>query len=255
MSGAAGDLRKPLFTTAVVMVALIVLTELGLSFAVGGGAVTTDLTDTSLGVPADLVAAGPAADTPSGSGIRYLALLGGLLLFTVLLLGSSVVVSQRAYARVQGLASLVVALAWILMSVLLALAALARLMLMIGLFVSPPFGTLAYLLGWGFFPVGDAAAVLALLPLLKSVFVGFLVASQPRFLQVKGLMPLVALSFGLQVVLGLIHGFLPRVVVSIGAVAWALVTAVVALVWAVVMLVTAVPAIVNAVRVSRSLNA
>ena len=137
---------------------------------------------------------------------------------------------------------------------LLALAALAKLLLMVGLFVAAPFGTIAYLIVWGSFPVGESAVVLALLLLLKLVFVGFLVSSQPRFLRVKGLMALLVTSVLLQLVLGLIHGFLPLVVVSIGDELWALVTAVVAAVWAVIMLVTAIPAIVNAVRVSASLG-
>jgi hypothetical protein len=56
----------------------------------------------------------------------------------------------------------------------------------------------------------------------------------------------------LQLVLGLIHGFLPGPLVSIGDQFWALVTVIVALVWALVMLIVSIPAIINALRVSGS---
>jgi hypothetical protein len=249
----AGALRKPLFLVACVVAGLIVMAEIGLSFAIGGGSAgpVAEIGGTLTDIPQGMLT-GVSGDAPSGSGIRYLALLDGLLLFTVLLLGSSVLVSQRAYGRVQGIISLVVAFLWILMSLLMAILSFARLLLMVGLFVSAPFGTIAYLAIWGFFPTGDAAVVLAMLLLFKLVFAGFLVASQPRFLKVKGLVTLVALSFVLQLVLGLIQGFLPGVVVSIGDELWALVTAIVALVWAVVMLITAIPGVVNAVRVTVS---
>jgi hypothetical protein len=260
MTGASGGgLRKPLFVMAIIVAVLVIACELALSPTVGGSAAAA-LTDTgssldpettkALSDPANAALTG---DTPPGSGIRYLALVDGLLLFTVLLLGSSVIFSQRVYARVQGIVTFVAALLWIVGSFVLALVAFVKLLLMIGLFVAPPFGTIAYLVVWGWFPVGNAAVVLGLLLFLKLVFVGFLVAAQPRFLRVKGLMILVAVSVILQLVLGLIHGILPRVVVSIGDEFWAVITAIVALLWSVVMLIVAIPAIVNAIRVSGSL--
>jgi len=255
---ATGSLRRPVFLLAVVVGALVVLAELGLSVLVGGHPATSLAgapgDPAALGVPPDMFSASVAsASSPPGSGIRALALFDGLVVFTLLLLGASVVVSQRAYARLQGVASLIVAIVWILACLALGALALGTLFLMIGLFVSPPFGTIVYLAVWGFFPVGDASVVLALLLVLKLVMLGLVVAAQPLFLRVKRLMALFAVSFVLQLVLGLIHGLLPRVVVSIGDQLWTLVTIVVSLVWAVVMLVMAIPAIVNAVRVSGSL--
>jgi len=255
----AGGLRTPFFVMAIVAAALIIACELALSLGVGGNSsgalnsIGSGLDTETTEVLSDPANAAVAGESPPGSGIRYLALVDGLLLFTVLLLGSSVVFSQRAYARVQGVLTLVVAILWIIGCFVLALMALAKLLLMIGLFVAAPFGTIAYIAAWGWFPVGEAAILLSLLLLLKIVFVGFLVTAQPRFARVKGLMVLIALSVVLQLALGFIHGFLPRVVVSIGDELWALVTAVVALIWAVVMLVMAIPAILNALRVSRSL--
>jgi hypothetical protein len=252
----SGELRRPLFVAAVVVAVLVVAVELGFTPLLSHGTdVLTPAEAAQANVPSGWIPTGGVqADTPPGMGIAYLGLVDGLLLFVVLLLGSSLLVSQRTYGRVQGIVTLVVALVWVVLSALLALLALSLLLLMVGLFVAVPFGTLAYLAIWGFFPVAGAAAVLGLLLLLKGVLFGLLLGAQPRFLRVKGLMSLLAVSVVLQLVLGLVHGFLPGPVVSIGDEVWALVTAVVALVWAVVMLIGAIPAIVNAIRVSASIS-
>ena len=249
---AADGLRRPVFAAAVILAALVVVIELTLSFAVGGDAARPVASlGGAPGLPADAVAA-VTGRTPPGAGIRYLAVFDGLVLFTVALLGTSLIVDQRVYGRVQGVVTLLAAILWILGSIVLAILALATLLLMIGLLVSAPFGTIAYLAIWGSFPRGEAAVVLGLLLLVKLVFIALLVAAQPRFAAVKGLMALLAASLLLQLVLGFLHGFLPRIVVSIGDQLWALVTAIVALVWAVVLLVLAVPAVVNAARVTAS---
>lgn len=229
-----------------------------MSLLIGGDA-AGPIADVAAGLDLDpdvieeAAAGGLSGSSPPGSGIAFLALFDGLLLFTLVLLGTSLVVSHRAYGRVQGIATLVVTFLWILGGIVLAIVAFVQLMLMIGLFVAAPFGTLAYLAIWGFFPRGDAALVLGLLLLLKIAMTAFLIASQPRFLKVKGLVALIAVSVLLQLVLGFIHGFLPRPVVAIGDQFWALITAVVAIVWALIMLIGSIPAIVNAIRVSKSL--
>ncbi|MCU1443110.1 MAG: hypothetical protein JWQ59_1260 [Cryobacterium sp.] len=250
---ATGGLRRPLYIAAVVVAFLVVLAELGLSFVVSNSDVPAVDAGTAemLGVPPGTTVL-PSADTsdPPGAGIAFLALMDGLVLFTVLMLGLSLIIPLRVYGRVQGIVTLIVTFLWILMCLLLALVAVVKLFLMIGLFVAAPFGTLAYLAIWGSFPKGTAAAILAGLLLLKIVFGVLLVLAQPRFLRVKGLVILVALSVVLQLVLSFIHGFLPGPVVAIGDQFWAIVTGIVALVWALVMLIGSIPAIVNAVRVS-----
>lgn len=152
----------------------------------------------------------------------------------------------------QGIMTLVVAFLWIIAGFVLALAVFVKVLLMIGLFVAPPFGTIAYLVVWGWFPDGQAAALLAVLLFLKLVLAGLPVAAQQRFPRVKDLMILLPLSVILQVVLGLIHGILPRMVVSSGDELWAVVTAIVALIWVVIMVIIAIPAIINAIRVTDS---
>jgi len=252
-SSPSGELRRPLFVIATVLSAVVVMVELGLGALIGGGTagvLPPDVAQAS-GVPPGSVTSAAVATQPAGAGIAHLALVDGLVLFTMLLIGSSLVVSQRLYGRYQGFVTFVVGVLWIVGALALAAVALSTLLLMIGLFVAIPFGTIVYLIVWGFFPVTSSAVVLALLLFLKLLFMAALIAAQPGFLKVKGLVILVSLSMVLQLALGFIQQFLPSVVVSIGDQCWALVTTVVALVWAVVMTIGAVPGMVNAVRASR----
>lgn len=244
-------LNRPLFLLACLAAALILLVELALGSAIGGADAgplapgAGGVTDVS---PAVLAAV--PVQTPPGSGIRHLALVDGLLCFALAVVGAGAVASQRVTARAQGIVTLVVSFFWLLGALVAAVIAFVQLLVMVGLFVAAPFGTIAYLAIWGFFPVGSAKAVLGLLLLLKLAMIGLLLAAQPKFLEVKGLMTLIALSVVLQLVLGLLHGWLPRPVVAIGDQLWAIVTAIVALVWALVMLITSIPAVLRAIRVS-----
>ncbi len=248
-----GEVRRPLFAIAAFALLLVVLVELGSGLAIGGGPagpVATMATGVP-GVEPDMLE-GVDADSPPGNGIGYLVLVDGFLLFSVGMLGLSFLASQRLYGRIQGIVTLVVSFLWLMWSLVMALAAFVLLMVMVGLFVAAPFGTIAYLAIWGSFPKGEAAAVLGLLLFLKLVFLGFLVFSQQKFLKIVALMIHVALSFVLQLVLGLVQGLLPFVVVSIGDQLIALVIAIVAIIGSVFALISSIPAVVNSIRVSKS---
>ncbi|TDW30886.1 hypothetical protein [Cryobacterium psychrophilum] len=254
-AGAVDGLRRPLFIAAIIAATLVVFAEVGLSFFVINASVIPPGAGVAqeLGVPAGVQAVNAASgQDPPGSGIASLALIDGLLLFTVGMLGLSLILPLRIYGRIQGLVTLIVTFLWIIMCFLLVIAALVKLFLMIGLFVAAPFGTAVYVAIWGAFPTGTAAAVLGAVLFLKIVFGVLLVLAQPRFLRVTGLVVLVLLSVVLQLVLGFIHGFLPGVVVAIGDQFWAIVTGMVALVWALIMLIGSIPGIINAIRASGS---
>lgn len=253
VTGVLGEVRRPFLFLAGFALLLVVLVEVGAGPSLGGG-VAGSIGDAAAGVPGvePEMLEGVDTEVPRGNGIPYLVLVDGFLLFSVGMLIASVLVSQRAYGRVQGVITLVFSFLWLLMTLVMALAAFVLLMVMIGLFLAPPFGTIAYLAIWGYFPRGDSAVVLGLLLFLKLVFLGCLVLAQQRFLRVVPLMAHVAVSFLLQVLLGLVHGFLPSVVVSIGDQLWALVIAIVAAVGSIITLVASLPAVVNAARVSVS---
>ena len=247
------EVRRPLFFLACFALLLVVLVETGSSLALGGAA-AGPIATVAGGIPGiepDMLA-GVDADSPPGNGIGYLALIDGYLLFSLIMLALSFLLSQRLYGRIQGIVTLIVSFLWIILSFVLALAAFVLLMVMFGLFVSVPFGTIAYLAIWGFFPVGRSAAVLGLLLLLKLVFLVLLVLAQQKFLKATALMIHIAVSFVMQLVLGIVQGWLPFVVVSLGDQLMALVFAMVSLAGAVWAFIWSIPAVVNAIRVSAS---
>jgi hypothetical protein len=133
----------------------------------------------------------------------------------------------------------------------LIIAAIAVLVLMVSLLVAAPFGTLTYLAIFGFFDRAGAGIALSVLMLLKLGFVVVLVLAQPRFLQNLGLVLLVLTSLLATVIVGFLHGIVPRFLVSITDAIAAIAVAVLAVIWAVVLLTGALPAIVRALRVER----
>jgi len=248
-----GEVRRPLFFLACFALLLAVLVETGSSLALGGAAAgpVAAVAGGIPGIEPDMLL-GVDAESPPGNGIGYLALIDGYLLFSVIMLGLSFLLSQRAYGRMQGIVTLIVSFCWIILSFIMALVAFVLLLVMFGLFVAVPFGTIAYLAIWGFFPVGQSAAVLGLLLFLKLVFVALLVLAQQKFLKAVALMIHIAVSFVLQLVLGIVQAWLPGIVVSLGDQLLALVFAIVSLLGAIWAFIWTIPAVVNAIRVSFS---
>jgi hypothetical protein len=246
-----GKLRTPFFLIALIAIALVVLVELGSALVLGGGSAGGSLLTSAaeLGVaPTDV----SGVEEPSGRAIMYLALLDGILLYTVALMGVSLIMPERLHGRIQGVLTLVVSILLILGSLVLLVIAFVELLVMVALFFAAPFGTIAYLALWGFFPRGDAAVLLTLLTFLKIVFaVGLLLAHQ-RFLQNKGLVALFLTSLVADVVVAFLHGFVPIILVSIVDDIAAIVLAIVGIIWGVVLLIGSIPAIVKAIRVTAS---
>ncbi|MFF5174643.1 hypothetical protein ACFY3U_18675 [Micromonospora sp. NPDC000089] len=249
-----GELRKPFLLLALVAVLLVVGLELGSSLLTGGGDATGALRlgATDLGVDVGDVA---GVSEPAGRGTGYLALIDVVALWTTGLFCLSLVLPDRIQGRIQGVATLIFSILLILASLVLLVIAFVELSIMVSLFLAPPFGTLAYLALWGFFPVGEAGLLLGLILVLKLVWVALLLLAQPRFLQNKGLVALAVTSLLCTVVLAFLQGLLPVIVVSILDDVGAVVFAVIAIVWALVLLIGSIPAIVKAVRVTAALPA
>ncbi|QLQ36220.1 hypothetical protein [Micromonospora robiginosa] len=242
-----GELRKPFLLLALFVVALVVGVELGAAALTGGGDAGGALRDSAGQLGVELGDVGAVAE-PSGRGIGYLALIDVVALWTTGLFALSLVLPDRVQGRVQGVATLVFSIVLLLVSLVLLIIAFVELTVMVSLFLAPPFGTLAYLAVWGFFPVDDAAVLLGLVLLLKLIWAGLLLAAQPRFLRNKGLVLLALTTLLCTVVLQFLHGLLPVILVSILDDLGAVVFAVVALIWALVLLIGSIPAIVKAVR-------
>jgi hypothetical protein len=249
------DLRRPLLLVALAMIVLGLLVELASPWVSGRAGVAADtLRTTAL---ADLPGADSgsvqSAQEPPGRGITAMALLDGALAFRIALMVLALFVPPRLLGRVQGVATFLFSLLLLLAGIASLLFLLVELGVMVGLFLAPPFGTLAYLGIWGFFPRTDAAVLLGLLLFLKLAMVVFLVLAQPAFLKIKSLVAFVATSLLANLVLAFLHGLVPNPVTSIADEIGAIVVVVLGLIWLLLMLVGSVWGIVKALRVDRAM--
>ncbi len=226
------ELRKPFFIAAIFFLVLALLIELA-----AGGA----LADWTRGTLSADVANAP------GFAIKYLALLDGIVLYSLIWMALGLFLPRAITGRAQGIITLVLSLFALVGTIFLIIAAFVLLMLMVSLLLAIPFGTIAYFAAWGHFAVSAAAATLALAMLVKLMFCVFLVLAHQRFLENKGLVILTAVSLGLTWVTGFVHALLPNFLVSIGDALVALVIAVIAAIWLLVLLIGSIIATVKAI--------
>jgi len=247
-------LRTPLFVVAAAAMLLVVLLEIGASLFLGGHDVSGQLLAQAGELDVELPGRAPGAQptAPPGRAIPYLALVDGVVLFTVGLMAAGLFLPHRLHGRLQGPVTIVFSMVLILLALVLLVIAILELILMVVLFFAIPFGTIAYLIIWGSFPRGEASAMLSVLMFLKFVFAGGLVLAQPRFIQNKGLVLLVVVSLVCNVVAAFLHGMVPGILVSITDALAAIVFAVVAIVLAIVLLIGAIPAVIRSIQSARS---
>lgn len=234
----ADTLRKPFFIIALVLLALAVLAEMGTGiymFAIGGGNATREIA------------------TP-GWGIPYLAVLDGLVLFTILLIGAPLLITDRVHGRIQGIITLIVGFLTFLGAIAMIFIALGMLLLMVSLLLAIPFGTAVYMTKYAGFATGTAAATLSLIMGFKIGFVVLLVMAHQRFLENKGLVLIILTSFLATIILSFLHGFPPRFLVSITDDIGAIIIAILAAIWALFYLIGAIPAVIKALRVDKALT-
>lgn len=229
-------LRRPLFFTAVALILIAVLVELGSLAVVGVD--STAATDFDLPTP--------------GLGIPYLALLDGLVLFTILLIGVSLIIPERVHGRVQGIITLVVSLLVLLGAIMMIIYALSLLILMVSLLMAVPFGTAIYMATFADFDLTASRSTLSLLMMLKLGFAVCLVLAHQRFLENKGLVLIILSSLLATVIVSFLHGLFPGFLVSITDDIAAIVVAILAAIWAVVFLIGSIPAVIKALRVDRA---
>src|SRR5262245_36051002 len=208
------ELRTPFFVVALVLMALVVLVEVGSPLILGGGPADAALVEQGDKLDVNVQDTG-GVEQPPGRGISYLVLVDGILLYTVALMGVALLIPDRVHARVQGVVTLIGSIILIIVAIVLVIIAFIELLVMVTLLAATPFGTIAYLALWGFFPRGDAAVLLGLIMFLKLAFCVFLMLAQQRFLMMKGLMALVVTSLVCTVIIAFLHGLVPIVLVSI----------------------------------------
>jgi hypothetical protein len=276
------EMRKVFLVIAIVLIAVVFLIELGSSIALkqrepsesercravleqdekpvpsapcdspfldpGSGVFEPELVD-QLEEMKDL-SEDPERETP-GLGIPYLALLDGIVLFTVGLMGISLLLKKSTHGRIQGILTLILALLVILGGIILIIVAFALLMIMIGLLTAVPFGTLAYLAIWGFFERTGANATLGVLMGLKIAFAVCMVLAHQRMLQSKGLVLLVLTSLLGNLIVGFLHGIVPLFLVSITDAIAAIVIGILAVIWAIILLIGAIISIIKIIKVEK----
>jgi hypothetical protein len=214
------ELRKIPLIIALALVVVCVLLELGsAAFLHGGG------------------------DDPPGIGIPYLALVDGIFAYSLALMVLALVLPMNIQAKLQGIVSVILMFFLALGTIVLIFVALAKLLLMVGLFFAFPFGTAAYMGLWGSFPRGAAIAILSLLMLLKIVASICLPIAHQRFLNDKGLILLVATSLVATIVVSFLHGIVPVPLVHITDALAAIIVGILALIWAVVVLIGSIIAV------------
>lgn len=248
-------LRTPFFVVAAICLVLAVMLESGSGFIIKPSIADADsLRGNTKDYQVELRKMDPkdlqrltSRDKPPGLAIPQMALLEGLLLFTIALMGGSFILTDRVSGKIQGVLSLIVSLLVIIAAVLFILADVENLVLMLSLFLAPPFGTIAYLAIWGGFNRGGAEAILGATLFLKFAFCIALVLAQQRFLQMKGLMLLVGTSLLANLVVSFLHALVPVILVSITDAVAAIVVLILALIWAVAMFVGAAIAVVKAI--------
>lgn len=193
-------------------------------------------------------------DKLSGFGVRSLQYVDGLLLFTLALMTLALflprVFSRYEYfhAKAQGILTLVFGILLILAAIVFALAVLAKLITMVLLLLSFPFGTLAYLIIYGSFPRGAMNAVLGLIFVLKVVFGVLMLLAHQDFLKNIGLVVYVLGALVANLIVTYLYGIVPGVLVSITDAIAALVVVILGVILALFMIVGSIISIVFALK-------
>lgn len=245
------ELRKPFLIAVLVLMVLVVSLELGGGLGVTGsyaGNICNQLPDDDeLRDECDPDEINDLKEDVPGLGIAYLALIDGIFLFALGLIVSPLLLSHALHGRIQGIITLIFALLLLIAAIMLIFTALAKLLVMVGLFLSAPFGTIAYFAIYAFFPRAGAAAVLSGVMLFKVIAIVCVLLAQQRFLQNKGLVLLILASLLGNLVVGLLHGLVPTFLVSITDALAAIVVGVIAAILLLILLIASIPAIFKAI--------
>lgn len=186
--------------------------------------------------PAELaqVAASPAAQHPPAPlALPAQALVDALLLVTVAAFGLPRLLPGRVRAGGAGPppAVFVASLAIMLGAIAVAVIAIARLRYRVALYISPPAGTVSYLLLYGSFPRGAALVALTVLLALKVGAAAALLGAVPGAPE-RGLGGVMLTSVAATVVTAFCYALAPTTLVGITDVLAAAVVALAAVLWA-----------------------
>jgi len=224
------SMRKPFFLVSLIAIFLAVFVELG-----------------SMAVLGPHTSASTLGASPTGKAIPAMAFLDGLIFYATLIIGIALLIPERVQSKVQGIVTLVFSFFLVLGCLLVVFADFELLILMVSLLMSVPFGTAAYLLGWGGFDTNGAHVALSLLMTLKIIFGVCLVLAHQRFLQNKGFVLIIITSFVSNLIIAFLHSFVPGPLVSITDDIAAIIICILAIVWAVVYLIGGIISVIKVI--------
>jgi hypothetical protein len=224
-------MRRPIFIVALIVIFLTVIVELGSIAALH--------LSPQAGAPLNV--------SPTGKAIPAMAFLDGLILFATVIIGIALLIPERVQSKVQGIVTLIFSLLLILGGIGVIIADIVLLMLMVGLLLAIPFGTIAYFAIWANFDTSGAAAALSILMTLKIIFAVCLVLAEQRFLQNKGLVLIIVTSMVSNIIIAFLHGLVPGFLVSITDDIAAIIVCVLAIIWAVVYLIGGVLSVIKVI--------
>lgn len=194
------------------------------------------------GLPAEL----------EGFGVRSLMFVDGILLFSLALmavsLAAKLIDAEHIHARLQGLVTLIFCIVLIFIALPWLLVVLAKLLAMVAMLLSFPFGTLAYLIIYGSFPRAEMNAVLSLLFTLRIVFAVLLVLAHQGFIKNIALVVYVLLAFVASLVVSLLYNLVPGILVSITDAIAAIVVGIIGIIMALLLGISAILAIIAALK-------
>jgi len=254
-------LNRPLLVLALILIVIALGLDLGsslLPISNSPGAIDTVVERTrptlkklDLSQQKDVIdklrAGAGAGEKPPGWGIPAMALVDGIVVYGLVMLVLPIFISQEFHGRISGLVTLIFSILLLIGAIALVITALIKTFIMVSLLMATPFGTIAYMIIWGFFNRAGATAILSLSMLVKLVFAICLILAHPRFLQSKGLVLMVLTSIVTVLIISFLHGLVPIVLVSITDMVAAIIIGIIAAVWGIVLLVGGIMGLVRAV--------
>ena len=184
-----------------------------------------------------------------GFAIPSMQYVDSCLLFTMLLMGLALLIPPDKHAKIQGMITLVFGIVLIIAAIAWIFAVLVRLLVMVALLLSFPFGTIAYMFIYGSFPRASMNVILGLLFLLKIVFGVLLLLAHQGFLKHVGLIIFLVVSFVAGLVVSFLYGLVPGILVSITDTIAAIVVAIIGVVLGLILAIGSIPSIFKVVKV------
>lgn len=187
-------------------------------------------------------------DAPPGLAIRALALVDGLVLWTVGLFASATLMRQSLHTRIRAIATPIFCLIVLIVAIVMIIAAIGTLMLMLSLLLSVPFGTIVYLILFGSFRTGVLVGTLGVVSFLRGLGLLLLLGSSWRYLKNKSLILMIGTGYLCGIIAGFALGLTPGIVHAIVDAVLAILFSVFAAIWALILLIRSLPGITAVVR-------